>query len=155
MPRSRDQLKKLRSEEKITKSKENRENILKFLLKYDELTKEEIAGKIKVNRDYGPWVPLKTPMDELEKENLIEVCETGDCERRRLKRKGAQWGKDSNVKSKFSQPKDRGTKPKVWLIKRDISTINTIFNTYHVLQDLLWQKEWVRTLVVEIQLETC
>jgi hypothetical protein len=154
MPRSRDQLKKLRSEEKITKSKENRENILKSLLEFDELTKEEIAGKIGVNRDYGPWVPLKTPMNELEKESLIEVCSTDDCERRRLKREKAQLRKDPNIKSKFNQPKERGTKPKVWIIKRDVSSIHTIFNTYHALQDLLWQKEWVRTLIVEKQLDT-
>jgi hypothetical protein len=148
-----------------------KERILKILLEQAELTKDEIASNTKLVKGSGPWPAVKKPMDELINEKLIEPCITKGCKERRLKREREVARQqeierkekitkeqkrrrkiersDSNVKRKFTQPKKRGPKPKIWIINQDISAINKIFNTYPTLQDSLRGQEWVRDLIVK------
>lgn len=139
---------------------QNKEQILKALLEDGESTRAEIALKTGLSREYGPWASLKDPLDGLIAEKLVEKCTTKGCEERRLKRdreferKKKKIRDDPNVKRKFNPPKKRGTHPPVWIIKKDISTIHMIFNKYQNLQELLWNIEWVRELVIKKQLDT-
>jgi hypothetical protein len=143
---------KLTSEEEIA---QNKGKVLKALLEHGELTRKEIALKTDLTRDYpdGEFPAVSHLVNELEKENLIELCTTEGCEKRRLKRELEKIKDDPNVKDKYSPLRKPGPKPEVWIIKRDISTIHTIFNKYPTLQDSLREQEWVRDLIVENRLD--
>jgi hypothetical protein len=106
---------------------------------------------------------VKESVDALIEEKLIEPCTTDGCMQRRRKRERVRWQlkkdqikvkDDPNVKSKYTLPEKPGKKPDVWIIKRDISTIRTIFNNYRTLRDGLWKLDWVRDLVVGYQFDT-
>src|SRR5208337_108474 len=134
---------------------QNKGKVLKALLEHGELTRTEIAQKTGLIRGYvnGEYPAVSPLVKELGKENLIEVCTTYGWNERRVKRESEKIKVDTNVKTKCKSPK-RGNKPAVWIIKQDISTIHTIFNTYLALQDILWRQEWVRDLIVKNQLDT-
>ncbi|MEI7857374.1 MAG: hypothetical protein WCH85_07725 [Methanomicrobiales archaeon] len=145
---------KSKEKQMFVTNNEKKERILKALFEADELTRHELASNTGFEKKSGPYAAVSPQVDELERENLIEICTTEECEKKRLQRETEKNKGDQNKRDKYTVFSKPGPKSEVLKIKRDISAVHTIFNRYPALQDLLWEKEWVRDLIVKNQLDT-
>jgi predicted transcriptional regulator len=101
--------------------------ILQALFDNGELMRSQLAKLLDLNKSSGDYDPLTLPMKKLNDIGLIS--------------------------SRTSPVKQRGRRPKLWKISRNVSALNKIYNDYPDLHDTIRQTDWVYATLINKKLK--